>query len=57
MARLIKRGQIWVANLDPGYGIEIRHTSREYQEHFGLSPNAVLVGVELLPKKYNLIPL
>lgn len=24
MARLIKRGQIWVANLDPGYGIEIR---------------------------------
>lgn len=24
MARLIKRGQIWVANLDPGYGVEIR---------------------------------
>jgi len=40
-----------------GYGIEIRHTSREYQEHFGLSPDAVLVGVELLPKKYNLIPI
>jgi mRNA interferase MazF len=24
MARLIKRGQLWVANLDPGYGVEIR---------------------------------
>lgn len=23
MARLIKRGQIWTANLNPGYGVEI----------------------------------
>lgn len=24
MARLVKRGQIWIADLNPGYGVEIR---------------------------------
>src|SRR3989344_5927269 len=28
MARLVKRGQIWIADLNPGYGVEIHKKGR-----------------------------
>lgn len=56
MARLIKRGQIWIADLNPGYGIEI-HKKRPVLVISGDIFNRQLKTIIVIPISTQVLPL
>lgn len=57
MARLVKRGQVWTANLNPGFGVEIHKkrpvliiSSNEINQY---SPNIIVIPISSQTKPYG----